>query len=958
MLEVTVHYPDPNAPTPPPVQEDPKAKGKGAPAVVPPPELSFKVSLPLVHLIFRQRRPEVEGCFDALARASGCAALRGLRLGVTCSGPILSEDVVAHLNPMLVTIDGVHKLPDEPELGQTKEAVKAVLHAFGEERATAPARLNERGKVSFASHSVFFVGTWRQSELREYLQTESLSVEVHDRGDPSASSTEKRNAKPVPFGLAHFKLGDLAGKNAGYPRSLRAAVKPALKQGKSSHLGNGQLKADILCGAGASDLLDSIGALSYDFVPRYLESGSYVTLTLQLMRELRGSKRAVAAEEPPPLEETQKTTRYEKFARLVLVSDYRKTTMMKRLVALVNEVNTKALGLDASKARSLVNIELSAEQRADTDFDVLTGFCVMDRYTRITVVEGLREGAMTRVTALLEAGSQRQTDKFKLLFHPDVGFSDRLYLDFNLSIKQIKLRQSRLESLLQRPALYDREREDKEVPAALIALMDMKRVPRLHMLKGAGSFPPARAVAAIETQYGDFVADEEMEGGRRADDGRSTKSGVRSQRSTREGGSATRSCRTPSEHSKRTGKEHAEHAADDNDEESDVEDEEIKMIRNQRVTLKAALDSKNLTFLATLEERAKQPQASMIVRNIDAVKTISEEKSKKTPRAVVDMSFMESAPVHIYSQQALNSAELQKRALRAKMQGKEGDQLWTYKSEFNSGCFPMLEKDVDLGSVLRQAVPHEDDREPWRYPRPREKADYRKHELMVSEARREELACPWKENELRPELDAKEVIKGGFDMKTLGTGGAHVISVRRPGHQDLAGTPAAPPPPPPQRREPAPMRFSAGYASMGLQSSLDKYNRTILDGAPASKGLCFEARKTPRNITQKFGKTQNGRNVACPPISFNLEERFEEPNRGNSEYPHQFSARLARPVVARPLASSGEDQTRKLGGTTTGPLSARNQYREAGSKQSKHSSGVGGGSRQLSAPDKAPLSAR
>merc|ERR550514_325360 len=82
---------------------------------------------------------------------------------------------------------------------------------------------------------------------------------------------------------------------------------------------------------------------------------------------------------------------------------------------------------------------------------------------------------------------------------------------------------------------------------------------------------------------------------------------------------------------------------------------------------------------------------------------------------MIDPSFLpEGAPVYIYSGQKLNSAELQKRQMRAQMEQQQHEKMWTYSAGYNSGCFPMLEKEPTLETMLRNSGPHHDSRDPWR----------------------------------------------------------------------------------------------------------------------------------------------------------------------------------------------------------------------------------------------------
>ena len=109
-----------------------------------------------------------------------CPGLFELQVSVHCGGPLLSAEIRQHLNPLLITLGGVHRLPKEQHLSQ-QEKVYAVLEAFGERRRTVPMSINAQQNVPFQAHLVYFVGTWPQHETREYLQLARLKVEVHDR---------------------------------------------------------------------------------------------------------------------------------------------------------------------------------------------------------------------------------------------------------------------------------------------------------------------------------------------------------------------------------------------------------------------------------------------------------------------------------------------------------------------------------------------------------------------------------------------------------------------------------------------------------------------------------------------------------------------------------------------------------------------------------------------------------
>merc|ERR1719262_1918426 len=218
-------------------------------------------------------------------------------------------------------------------------------------------------------------------------------------------------------------------------------------------------------------------------------------------------------------EEDKEEKRYERFGRVVLVLDYKKTTIVKKLLALITLHNTKVMNMESGPSRALATRQLTDAEKKDHTLDILTGFIVMDRTSRIILIQGLRSGALKDVVEAV-GRPQKNHKKWKMLYHPEVGFSERRYVHFDLCLKQIKLRQHSLEVLMQRPDLYDRSRTEEDVAVTLECLMEMKRAERMHVLKLNSSFPTARNLLIIETQYGDFVTDLELEGGCVEDDNR------------------------------------------------------------------------------------------------------------------------------------------------------------------------------------------------------------------------------------------------------------------------------------------------------------------------------------------------------------------------------------------------------------------------------------------------------
>mmetsp|Transcript_66727 Transcript_66727/g.217203 ORF Transcript_66727/g.217203 Transcript_66727/m.217203 type:complete len:1176 (-) Transcript_66727:66-3593(-) len=973
-LRVRVHFPAPDwkpgvEPSPPPTGEpNPKAKAKAEPkdkkkadaAAVPAyPEVTAEVVLQLAPLL-------LAGCSGAHGLEIfqdgnfGCKGVESFRVGVRCDKKIVSDQVAWFLNPMLVTFEAAHQLPREQHLGQKCDQVYGVVKAFGGRFLTTATSISPKGKAHFNYHKVFFVGPWHRRQLRDYLQSERLVIEVHDRdadpaaalavGDqpalvpgkskspsPAASPTagdgpgagaadaEGRAAQQPAYGVVWVPLAELLNPNLKHPLDIRADLQPVSGVGWRRQKGNvsggggaSSLKAASLFEEGAKEVIASLGQITYDVVPGFTQSGAYIRVEVALSRPLHivepsspkaaeqkqqqeapaqaeGEKPAEVAEPPDMEDET-----YERYSRLLFVLDYRKSIIMKKLLFLVSSINVNALQLDSGQARALTSVQLTDEQLMDQNLDIVTGFVILDRYTRIVMVEGLRHKAMRQIIDTLGIVDLKCTRQCKVLFHPDLCFSQRLYGQFNLCLKQIKLRQPTLESLTYRPELCLTGRCEPDVSTALHQLTEIKRATRLHMLKSNGSFPSAQGLIAIETQYGDFVADKELAGGCVNDD---TKS-----QASKASGTTSGSQQDSQSHSKNSKCAEAlavaaaqALATDEDDEDVGADDAatipgELSQIK-QRISLRAPLDSANRGFLRTLAERATQPPRNSITCNIEALQAASAqiadtEGSYTNRKRAADTSFLEGKGIYIYSGQKLNSAELQKQHLRASMQ--QADKLWTYSADKNSGCFPLTDEEVTADNLMRETVILDDGREPWRYPKQREKADFKKLSRDVSDARKEELQSPWIENQMFPESEKKEIVLGAFDAKALGTGGAHVIPARRPG---LPAEPYAPPEPAKEAPPGPPMKFK-GRCNVGQENVVDKYHSGILHGEPQAFGLRFTDRRPPHELAKKYGKGPGTANVEQPPVSIALAEPWQDAN-GTSDCLTSFMKTVARPIVDR-----------------------------------------------------------
>lgn len=128
------------------------------------------------------------------------------------------------------------------------------------------------------------------------------------------------------------------------------------------------------------------------------------------------------------------------FERMVIIIPYKSPDMVKRIEESFEKVNLK--GLDLPNVRYLSTKEFNEEERKNRKLDFMGGFCLMDSETRMYILEGLGGEGRGMHEFYNDNLRDRPNDrKYTLLYNPDIRFKNRIYLDFNATIKKIKLRE-------------------------------------------------------------------------------------------------------------------------------------------------------------------------------------------------------------------------------------------------------------------------------------------------------------------------------------------------------------------------------------------------------------------------------------------------------------------------------------------------------------------------------------
>lgn len=169
-------------------------------------------------------------------------------------------------------------------------------------------------------------------------------------------------------------------------------------------------------------------------------------------------------------------------------------------------------GLNLTNARYLSTKELSEDERKDRKLDFIGGFSLMDSETRMYIFEGLGGEGRGIHEFYKENMRQRPNDrKYTLLYNPDVRFKNRMYLDFNVAIKKIKLREP-LRQIMGAPDVYLRSKVPEEMFYILQQFAEIRKLTRLSLVRDFNLFPATEKLLTLERKYGDSLNTEDLTG--------------------------------------------------------------------------------------------------------------------------------------------------------------------------------------------------------------------------------------------------------------------------------------------------------------------------------------------------------------------------------------------------------------------------------------------------------------
>ncbi|KAL6111414.1 cfap92 [Pungitius sinensis] len=405
---------------------------------------------------------------------------------VSLDSPLISDQMKAELNPLVITIVSATSMPSSPVPFHVLEEKCGPVYCQYKFHDLNMHKTNSqmRGtRVHFGDVHVILTGLMNPGELREFLSGPPLEIEVHDRdmkreeraltfgpGSVGEDSPTQNTAALDPFGVARLNLSELllGRKRLKEHLPIKCCPPPPLadreRDGKTMPPG------------------------------RYSEANSQLKVEVEICCPLHVQDDGC---EGP-------------FGRIVYLFDYNNLSLMTRLRSEILTINASALHLDSQQALSSHTMNFSPDESRDLDF--VSGFHVLDKRAHVFVLEGLRHGAVRRLweaVPLKQSGSEEE--EVKVLYNSNLGFFKRIYGSLGVALSPISLYEP-LETIMGRPRVYIRGMVPRPCFQALIRLSQLRRAERLTDVAQRDLFPSAAMILGLGKTCGTRAGQREQKG--------------------------------------------------------------------------------------------------------------------------------------------------------------------------------------------------------------------------------------------------------------------------------------------------------------------------------------------------------------------------------------------------------------------------------------------------------------
>ena len=194
--------------------------------------------------------------------------------------------------------------------------------------------------------------------------------------------------------------------------------------------------------------------------------------------------------------------------RFIYYTTYDDINFMEKIVPLFEEINQKAFDLKSPK--EIYTYGLTPEDRDNNEKDYISGFQIIDKVSRLTVIEGITGKAMKKVKETFPK-TQMNNNTYMIFSDSNILFNKRLYSIFGLSLKYIKIRMN-LSEILTTYDIYLKSANYREIYDAFMNLGSILKAQTLKEISDENLFPLGESLLLLERKYGDILKEEDLTG--------------------------------------------------------------------------------------------------------------------------------------------------------------------------------------------------------------------------------------------------------------------------------------------------------------------------------------------------------------------------------------------------------------------------------------------------------------
>ena len=194
--------------------------------------------------------------------------------------------------------------------------------------------------------------------------------------------------------------------------------------------------------------------------------------------------------------------------RFIHITTYSDKETMKKLKMLFEEINKSAFGLHS--VNEIYIKELTESERNNNEIDFISGFQILDKNIRITIIEGITGKGIKKVKEAFPR-YQMNNNKFKIFCDSNILFNKRVYSKFNLQLKMIKLRYS-LEHILTTYDIYSKAKNYRQMYNAFLNLGAILRSNCMKDIVNENLFSKDEDLFILERKYGVMLTEEDLTG--------------------------------------------------------------------------------------------------------------------------------------------------------------------------------------------------------------------------------------------------------------------------------------------------------------------------------------------------------------------------------------------------------------------------------------------------------------